>query len=94
MNRINSLRTDINEIDESMALLFERRMQIVKKIGIIKQENDLPIHDESREKSVIEQNLAHITDETLHPYYKQFIKQVISLSKEYQAKITSSAYED
>lgn len=94
MNCLDSLRNEINEIDASIAELFQKRMQIARQIGIIKQENDLPIFDKSREEIVIEQNLVYIKDKTLHPYYTEFIKQIIKLSREYQEQTTAAICEE
>ena len=41
----------------------------------------------SRENEVIEKNLAKIKDETLRPYYKDLLVQMMRISKEYQNAI-------
>ena len=53
---LNELRNQIDQIDKEMAVLFEKRMKIVKQIGEYKKENNLPILDKKREEEVIEKN--------------------------------------
>ena len=47
---LNELRNQIDQIDKEMAVLFEKRMKIVKQIGEYKKENNLPILDKKREE--------------------------------------------
>ena len=86
MKNIEELRKKINKIDEEMAKLFEERMECVKEIAKYKKENNLPILDKNREKSLIEKNLSYVKDE-LKPYYEEYLKKTIELSKKYQEKI-------
>lgn len=47
-------REEINKIDSSIIKLLEKRFKIVKKIGVYKKKNKLPIQDLKREKEIIE----------------------------------------
>lgn len=47
-------RKEINSIDEELVKLLERRFNAVLKIGRYKKEHGLPVFDEAREKTVIE----------------------------------------
>lgn len=82
--KLEEIRIKINEIDKEMAKLFEERMKCVKDVAIYKQENNLAIFDESREKFVVQKNLDFIKDEELKKYYESYIKFVMAISKEYQ----------
>lgn len=48
------LREEIDRIDKSLVSLLAERMEVVKKIGEIKKENNLPVNDPKREEKVIE----------------------------------------
>ena len=78
---LNELRNQIDQIDEEMAVLFEKRMKIVKQIGEYKKENNLPILDKKREEEVIEKNSKYLHDEHLIPLYKEFLITLMNLSK-------------
>ena len=70
-----------------MARLFEERMKCVKNVALYKQENNMPIFDESREQFVIAKNLELINNDELKIYYESYIKSVMTISKEYQKNL-------
>ena len=88
-NSIESMRLQINTIDQEMATLFEKRMNLAKHIGIYKAKNNIEITDEVRETELIKRNIAYISDKEVKKYYQRFITNLIKLSKEYQTKIIS-----
>lgn len=53
MERLHELRKEIDEIDKQTIELLEKRVRIVKEIGEIKRELNLPIRDEKREEEVL-----------------------------------------
>ena len=69
---LNELRNQIDQIDKEMAVLFEKRMKIVKQIGEYKKENNLPILDKKREEEVIERILNIFTMNILSLFIKSF----------------------
>mgnify|MGYP002622176176 CR=1 FL=1 len=87
MGSIEEYRKEINEIDEKMAVLFERRMQVCRSIGEYKKENALPIRDVSREDNLTAMGLNMIKDPDIAPYYASFIKNNIDLSCRLQSRI-------
>ena len=87
MNNLEKARIIINEVDEKIASNFEERMKAVEDVIAYKIENHLPIFDSKREDEVIQRNLNKIQDETLKPYYKDLLVQMMRISKEYQNAI-------
>ena len=87
MNKLDEARIKINEVDQKMAILFEKRMEAVKAVIEYKLENSVPIYDASRENEVIEKNLKYIENEVLKEYYRKYIVSVMDTSKQYQSKI-------
>ena len=88
-NSIESMRLQINAIDQEMAMLFEKRMNLAKHIGIYKAKNNLAITDEAREADLVKKNTAYISDKEIKKYYQKFISNTIKISKEYQIKATN-----
>ena len=88
-NSIESMRLQINTIDQEMAMLFEKRMNLAKHIGFYKSKNNLSITDEAREADLVKKNTTYISDKEIKKYYQKFISTTIKLSKEYQIKVTS-----
>ena len=60
MSKLEEARLTINEVDEAMAQLFEKRMQAVEEVVKYKKEHHLPVLDEKREAFVIEHNTNYI----------------------------------
>lgn len=87
MSKLDDARKNINIIDKQMAELFEERMKQVEDVVSYKQENDLPVLDVSREKALLGNNLANIKEEKYKEYYRNFLKDVMELSKTYQRRM-------
>lgn len=87
---LRSFRNDINRIDEEMKKLFAERMEACKKIGLYKKERGLPVYDEKREKEVVRNNASSFEGTELYPYYVDFLKGEMSLSKAYQESLFRS----
>ena len=87
MADLQKAREIINDVDEKIAICFEERMKAVEEVIAYKIENHLPIFDSKREEEVIQRNLDKIQDETLKPYYKDLLIQMMRISKEYQEEI-------
>jgi monofunctional chorismate mutase len=84
MNQLNSIRKDIDIIDQEMKALFLKRMELVSLVKAYKKEHNLQVLDLKREQEVLSKQLESIEDETLKTLYESFLKHVMSLSKAYQ----------
>ena len=84
---MKDLRNQIDIIDEAIQNLFLERMQIVKKVAEFKEENNLPVLDESRELEIIKKNVDKINNSELIDLYEEFYKKIIEVSKKYQERI-------
>lgn len=87
MQEIKISREKINAIDKQMALLFEERMMACKDIALYKKENGLSVRDAEREAQVIADNSSYISDQTLLPYYQDFIRSTMDVSCAYQSSL-------
>ena len=87
MRTLEELRVEIDRIDQQMVQLFEERMQVVAEVMTVKKVAGLPILDASREEAVVAKNTARLSDPALADYYERLIRQMMALSREYQAKL-------
>lgn len=87
---INEARAKIEIIDKEMAKLFEERMSCAKAIAEYKSANNMQIFDAVREHQLLEKNSAYIANDNLRDYYKQFLNDVMNVSKSYQREIIDS----
>lgn len=84
MDELQEARKQIDEIDEEMAKLFVRRMRAAQIIGDYKRRRGLPILDATRERALTERAATRVQDCALRELYVQFLKETMSLSREYQ----------
>ena len=87
MRTLEELRVEIDRIDQQMVQLFEERMQVVAEVMAVKKAAGLPILDASRAEAVVAKNTARLSDPALADYYERLIRQMMALSREYQAKL-------
>ena len=81
---LQEIRDEIRQIDEEMAELFCRRMDAVRKVAAYKNRRGLPILDQEQEARVIDGRSALIKDPELRPFYIEFLKDVMKVSKHWQ----------
>lgn len=87
MTRLDNDRKEIDEIDEQIAKLFEKRFETVRDVIAYKIENRLPILNADREKEITEKNVNRIEDEDIQPYFRAWYNDLLALSKEFQREI-------
>ena len=88
MDKLTYARETIGEIDKEIAALFEKRMNAVRLVSEYKIEHGLPIYDEARENALIEKNTALVEDEALRPYYVDFLRNTMRVSRNFQANLS------
>ena len=84
MENLETLRKEIDEIDKQLAVLIEKRLEIVTKVGAYKKEHNIPIQDIKRDKAVINNALRNINDEKYNEYIKKVFNSIILISKSIQ----------
>lgn len=80
-------RREIDAVDAEMARLFCRRMEAVEAVVAYKQAHGLPVLDAGREAAVVEKNLARVDRAEYRPYYADFIRHTMALSRQYQTAV-------
>ena len=85
-NDLNEIREAINEVDQSLAQLFEKRMELVALVAEYKIENDIPILNSEREKQVIDRALESLRDKSLSREMEIFFNELMAISREYQSR--------
>ena len=87
---ISDYRKEIDMIDNELVKLFERRLEVVTKVGEYKKENNLPILNESREVEVINKNVSKLTNMEYEPFAKQFFEDLMRTSRNFQHELIDS----
>lgn len=85
MKDLETCRKEIDEIDHEMITLFERRMNVAKDVVTYKLTHEMTIFQKEREEQVILKNLERMQNEDLKPYARNFITNMMNISKSYQS---------
>lgn len=83
---LNKYRKQIDKIDKKLARLFEKRMDVAKRIGEYKKENGMEIFVAEREKAILDERSAEIKNPEYKEYAKEFFEKLMYISKEIQNK--------
>lgn len=75
-NNLAELRTQIDEVDSQLIHLLANRFNLVKKIGVLKKENDIAPLDNKRWQEVIESRKQIAKSLKLSP---KFINKIYNL---------------
>ena len=87
---INKIRAEIDEIDDSITKLFERRMVVSEEVAAYKRENGLPTLNPEREKAVIKKAADTLQNKAFVPYVTKLYECLMNLSKDYQRSINNT----
>lgn len=81
---LEELRQEINQIDDELVVLLEKRMKLVNQVAAYKQETGKAVLDTKREEVILGRVAAHVE----HPVYKDTIlatfKDILKNSRAYQ----------
>lgn len=89
-NSLEKIREKINETDNSIAKLFEERMELAAQVAEEKKKSGGRIYSPKREREIVNR-LTENCGEGTKVYLKTLYNTVFNLSRSYQAKII---YED
>ena len=77
---ISSIRAQIDEIDDELLALINKRGELSLKIRSVKKQTNVPILDEEREAQVIERlvkkNFGPISDEQVGQIFQSLMEQM------------------
>ena len=85
---MEKLRNEIDEIDDSLVKLFEKRMQSTARLSKHKKEHSVPVSDRTREREIIYRMSGKVAPE-LAGYTKSLYNTLFDLSKSYQNSLIS-----
>ena len=90
MKDLKQCREEIDQIDQQMMELFEKRMNVAKDVITYKLAHDMEIFQSQREQQVLQKNIDRIKQDELKSYAHLFIQDMMNISKSYQATFVST----
>lgn len=94
MTELEKCRVEIDEIDRKIIELYEKRMNIVKKVTQYKIENSMPVLDSSRESKMLEKNLNLINEFEFKKYYSSVLNGFLKASKDMQSELIDKNFKN
>ena len=87
MEELKQYRDQIDTIDRQLADLFQRRMDVVDRVGRYKLERDLPVLDARREQEVLAAKAALARDEAMSADLAALFENIMAISRRRQRKL-------
>ena len=84
---LHQIRKDIDQIDQELVALLEKRMVCVSQIIEYKEQQDLPVLDQEREREVLEKVGSLVTDEQYRATIQAQFKDLMARSRDYQEEV-------
>ena len=85
MIELELMRIKIDEIDDKLLVLFKERLEVSKKIGLLKKKYKMEIFDPQREQEIIDGCTQNISEDE-KVYVEKFLRNLMDISKEVQSK--------
>ena len=83
---LSDYRKEIDEIDEEMTRLFEKRMDVSVKVAEYKIKNKLPIFNGGREAEVIHKNVKRLKNSNYESLIRKYFNHLMELSRALQQR--------
>lgn len=84
MIELELMRIKIDEIDDKLLVLFKERLEVSKKIGLLKKKHNIKIFDPQREQEIVDNCTQNVSDD--EKYIEKFLRNLMDISKEVQSK--------
>lgn len=84
---LNNYRDEIDAIDAQLAELFEKRMDVAKKVGEYKRKHHMEIFVPEREKAVIQKRTEQTKNPDYQKYTAEFFENIMRISRSLQSTI-------
>lgn len=94
MDKLETLRRGIDEIDREMVALFEKRMALTEQVGRYKQAVGMAVLDRTREQQVLAAKTAQVSDPGLKTGVTTLYETIMGISRRQQRQIVRESGDD
>lgn len=84
---LDQIRKDIDQIDQELVALLEKRMVCVSQIAEYKEQQGQPVLDQGREREVLEKVGSLVTDEQYRSTIQAQFRDLMARSRDYQEEV-------
>jgi len=89
---ISSIRKEIDEIDEGITQLLEKRMDCVRKIAEYKMKTGMSVFDPLREKAILERISSRVSNSEYRESVKSVYSAILNASRDFQESVMAEGY--
>ncbi|SES02887.1 chorismate mutase [Streptococcus gallolyticus] len=83
---LDTIRQEIDHVDQELVALLEKRMQLVNQVVAYKKATGKPILDTSREDVVLQKAASRVEDKAFEQTIVNTFADIMKNSRDYQAK--------
>lgn len=83
---LDTIRQEIDHVDQELVALLEKRMQLVNQVVAYKKATGKPILDTSREDAVLQKAVSRVEDKAFEQTIVNTFADIMKNSRDYQAK--------
>lgn len=84
---LDQIRKDIDQIDQELVALLEKRMVCVGQIVEYKEQQGLPVLDQGREREVLEKVASLVGDEQYRSTIQAQFRDLMARSRDFQEEV-------
>ena len=84
---LDQIRKDIDQIDQELVALLEKRMVCVSQIVEYKEQQGLPVLDQGREREVLEKVVSLVTDAQYRATIQGQFQDMMKRSRDFQEEV-------
>lgn len=84
---LDQIRKDIDQIDQELVALLEKRMVCVGQIVEYKEQQGLPVLDQGREREVLEKVASLVDDEQYRATIQAQFRDLMARSRDFQEEV-------
>lgn len=85
--KLDQIRKEIDQIDQELVALMERRMVCVGQIVEYKEQQGLPVLDQGREREVLEKVASLVGDEQYRSTIQAQFRDLMARSRDFQEEV-------
>ncbi|MGT2874599.1 chorismate mutase [Streptococcus gallolyticus subsp. gallolyticus] len=86
MMNLDTIRQEIDHVDQELVALLEKRMRLVNQVVAYKKATGKPILDTSREDAVLQKAASRVEDKAFEQTIVNTFADIMKNSRDYQAK--------
>ncbi|MGT2885249.1 MULTISPECIES: chorismate mutase [Streptococcus] len=86
MMNLDTIRQEIDHVDQELVALLEKRLQLVNQVVAYKKATGKPILDTSREDAVLQKAASRVEDRAFEQTIVNTFADIMKNSRDYQAK--------